>query len=52
MMTSHSDPRSGTETFRLTNVLRAEPSASLFQVTADYKMAEPTAPMLAPAKAN
>ena len=45
MMTSHSDPRSGTETFRLTNVLRAEPSASLFQVGPEYKLVEPaTAP--------
>jgi len=47
MMTSHSDPRSGTETFRLTNVLRSEPSASLFQVSPDYKLVEnPTGPFM------
>jgi hypothetical protein len=45
MMTSHSDPRSGTETFRLTNVLRTEPSASLFALPAEYKLVEgPTGP--------
>lgn len=47
MMTSHSDPRTGTESFRLINVIRAEPSASLFQVGPEYRFAEPQ-PALAP----
>jgi len=34
----HSDPRTGEETFRLTNIVRAEPPASLFQPPADYKL--------------
>jgi hypothetical protein len=30
-MTKHSDPRTGEETFRLTNIRRGEPSPDLFQ---------------------
>lgn len=33
-----SDPRMGEQTFKLTNVVRAEPDASLFTVPADFKM--------------
>jgi hypothetical protein len=36
-MTKHSDPRSGEEIFRLTNVQRSEPAAYLFVVPPDYK---------------
>jgi len=36
MMSRHSDPRSGEETFRLTNVTRGEPSPDLFQVPPTY----------------
>jgi hypothetical protein len=36
VMTKHSDPRSGETTYRLTNILRAEPDPSLFTVPADY----------------
>jgi len=36
VMTKHSDPRSGTQTFQLRNVLRGEPSPSLFQLPSDY----------------
>lgn len=36
VMTRHSDPRSGDTTYRLTNVVRAEPDPSLFMVPADY----------------
>jgi len=36
VMTKRSDPRSGTQTFQLVNVLRAEPSPSLFQLPPDY----------------
>lgn len=38
MKTVHSDPRSGEEVFRLTNVSRAEPPSILFQVPADYQI--------------
>jgi hypothetical protein len=38
VMTKRSDPRSGTQTFRLVNVLRAEPSPSLFQLPSDYTL--------------
>jgi hypothetical protein len=36
VMTKHSDPRVGDTTYRLTNIARAEPDRSLFQVPADY----------------
>jgi hypothetical protein len=32
------DPRMGEQTFRLTNIVRGEPDASLFTVPADFKM--------------
>lgn len=34
------DPRTGVSTYKLTNVSRAEPDASLFQVPADYKVTQ------------
>ena len=40
-MTKHGDPRSGETTYRLTNVVQAEPARSLFEVPADYTMKEP-----------
>ncbi|MBZ5618882.1 MAG: hypothetical protein LAQ69_09195 [Acidobacteriia bacterium] len=40
MMTRHSDPRTGEETFRLTNVSRSEPGADIFQVPANYQIVE------------
>jgi hypothetical protein len=36
VMTRHSDPRSGETVYRLTNITRAEPDHSLFEVPADY----------------
>jgi hypothetical protein len=36
--TVRSDPRTGEETFRLTNIRRGEPSPELFQVPAGYKI--------------
>jgi hypothetical protein len=36
VMTRHSDPRSGETIYRLRNILRAEPDASLFTVPSDY----------------
>jgi len=37
MLTRHSDPRTGEEVFRLTNVSREEPPANLFAVPANYQ---------------
>jgi len=41
VMSRHSDPRTGEESFRLTNVSRTEPAAYLFLVPAGYKVEEP-----------
>jgi hypothetical protein len=38
VMTKYSDPRSGETTYRVTNISRAEPDPSLFQVPSDYSM--------------
>lgn len=35
---AHSDPRTGQETFTLTNISRTEPPADLFQVPPGYQM--------------
>ena len=35
-----SDPRMGEQTFRLTNIIRAEPDASLFTVPSDFNVVE------------
>lgn len=42
VMTRHSDPRSGETTYRLRNILRAEPDPSLFTVPADYTVQDRT----------
>jgi hypothetical protein len=34
-MSKHSEPRLGTTTYRVTDLVRSEPDASLFQVPAD-----------------
>jgi hypothetical protein len=44
VMTRHSDPRSGETTYRLTNISRTEPAATLFQVPSDYTLKENPAP--------
>ena len=36
VMTRHSDPRMGETTYKLTNINRAEPAKTLFEVPADY----------------
>lgn len=36
VMSTRSDPRTGTTTYKLTNINRAEPSPAMFQVPADY----------------
>jgi hypothetical protein len=45
-----SDPRMGEQTFRLTNIVRAEPDASLFTVPADFRIADGPQPVLYRAK--
>lgn len=40
VMSTRSDPRMGEQTFRLTNIVRAEPDASLFTVPSDFKVIE------------
>ncbi len=40
LMTKHTDPRTGEESFRLVNVIRSEPPAYLFQVPAGYQPIE------------
>jgi hypothetical protein len=41
VMSRHSDPRFGENTYRLTNISRSEPAATLFQVPSDYTVKEP-----------
>jgi len=41
-----SDPRIGEQTFRLTNIVRAEPSPSLFTVPADFRIVDDPAPIV------
>lgn len=41
-----SDPRIGEQTFRLTNIVRAEPNASLFTVPADFRIVDDPAPIM------
>jgi len=40
-----SDPRMGEQTFRLTNIVRTEPSPSLFSVPADFKIVDGPQPI-------
>lgn len=40
IMTKHSDPRTGDESFRLTNINRSEPAAYLFQAPSGYQINE------------
>ena len=40
MLTRHSDPRTGESSYRLQNIIRAEPDQSLFIVPADYTVRE------------
>jgi hypothetical protein len=39
-----SDPRMGDQTFRLTNIVRSEPDASLFTIPADFKIIDSNQP--------
>jgi hypothetical protein len=40
VMTRRNDPRMGDSSYRLTNIVRAEPDSALFQVPADYSVRE------------
>ena len=40
VLSRHSDPRFGETIFRLTNISRTEPSHSLFEVPADYRIVD------------
>jgi len=40
VMSKHTDPRMGETVYRLTNITRGEPAASLFEIPADYKLEE------------
>jgi hypothetical protein len=40
VLSEHSDPRTGTSTYKLVNLKRAEPAASLFQVPADFTITQ------------
>jgi hypothetical protein len=44
VMTRHSDPRNGETTYKLTNINRAEPAKSLFEVPSDYTIKEGATP--------
>ena len=44
VMSRHSDPRFGESSYRLTNINRTEPAASLFQVPSDYTVKEAIEP--------
>jgi hypothetical protein len=41
VMNKRTDPRLGTTTYTLKNIIRSEPSPTMFEVPADYKMIEP-----------
>lgn len=44
VLSKHNDPRFGETTYRLTDLRRGEPDASLFQVPSEYKVAGPPEP--------
>jgi TonB family protein len=46
VMTRHSDPRTGENVYRLENINRTEPQASLFQVPSDYTVSESPAAVM------
>lgn len=45
VMTRHTDPRAGETVYRLTDINRAEPDHSLFEVPGDYTIREDAEPM-------
>lgn len=45
VFSKRTDPRMGEQTFRLTNIVRAEPDPSLFTVPPDFKIVEGPQPI-------
>ena len=45
VLSKHSDPRTGEMTFKIPNLSRAEPDASLFQPPPDYQVVEDNGPV-------
>lgn len=45
VMSRHSDPRFGENSYRLTNISRTEPARTLFEIPADYTVQEGPEPM-------
>jgi hypothetical protein len=48
VLSKHNDPRVGENVYRLTNINRAEPAKSLFELSADYKVEEDSFPSRRP----
>ena len=46
LVSKRSDPRMGEQTFRLTNIVRAEPDPSLFTVPADFRIVQGPQPTI------
>jgi hypothetical protein len=46
VMSKRSDPRIGDQTFKLTNIVRAEPDPALFTVPPDFKLNDESQPIL------
>lgn len=46
VMSKRSDPRTGEQTFRLTNIVRSEPDPWLFTVPADFRLLEGPQPII------
>lgn len=46
IMSKRSDPRMGEQTFRLTNIVRAEPDPALFALPADFRLVDGPQPVI------
>jgi len=46
VMSKRSDPRTGEQAFRLTNIVRAEPDASMFTVPGDFRIVDGPRPII------
>jgi TonB family protein len=51
VLVRHNDPRSGTQSVRITEISRAEPDSALFQIPADFKQVDEGSPSSAAALA-
>ena len=52
ILSKHSDPRFGEQTYRLTNIKRSEPDSSLFSLPADYTIVNERKPRVKPSPAS